>query len=501
MMKRFIKSLGLVLCLIVLIGMSGTTASKAKSKNTIKVTLTVGKTYQLKVTGTKKKIKWHTSNKKVATVSSKGKIKAKKAGKAKIYAKIGKKKLICYLTVKSKKTKKSKNSKANTSTTKKPANTNTTVQPSVTQTPANTVAPIAPVSPTGVPGVTEKPSATVQPDATPISTPQYTDGPQLKQTYHANLSFLTDDWTFARKDEKGYIANTTNGFYCEDSLGNYIANNRYVVQNEEVTIDHPDRYSFKISGLNNMLQNAKDFKTLYIDTDIGLNKNIKCRNLELYIDDKLVKYVEDVENIPAESYYIQIKNIWNPSAIYSSSEKIPIPKNSIEIRCYLDPGQDTGVSYENMIANYSNLKKYIENYDDLKNYVGYEFIGEGIAYEDDQYLYTISTHIDQEDGGWYFMQYDKETKQCKVDLRLASSFFYADVYIKSEDNFWSSSISNIMNITTSNPFGYAENKLSTSSSINTEINQEFQRSLKGWNQLLNERLHMSLKDFGFVSYE
>lgn len=58
-----------------------------------------------------------------------------------------------------------------------------------------------------------------------------------------------------------------------------------------------------------------------------------------------------------------------------------------------------------------------------------------------------------------------------------------------------------MNITTSNPFGYAENKLSTSSSIDTEINQEFQRSLKGWNQLLNERLHMSLKDFGFVSYE
>ena len=84
-MKRFIKSLGLVLCLIVLIGMSGTTASKAKSKNTIKVTLTVGKTYQLKVTGTKKKIKWHTSNKKIATVSSKGKIKAKKAGKAAIY--------------------------------------------------------------------------------------------------------------------------------------------------------------------------------------------------------------------------------------------------------------------------------------------------------------------------------------------------------------------------------------------------------------------------------
>ena len=33
---------------------------KPYSKNTIKVTLTVGKTYQLKVTGTKKKIKWNT---------------------------------------------------------------------------------------------------------------------------------------------------------------------------------------------------------------------------------------------------------------------------------------------------------------------------------------------------------------------------------------------------------------------------------------------------------
>ena len=80
-----------------------------------------------------------------------------------------------------------------------------------------------------------------------------------------------------------------------------------------------------------MLQKQKDFKTLYIDTDIGLNKNIKCRNLELYIDDKLVKYVEDVENIPAESYYIQIKNIWNPSAIYSSSEKIPILRIALKL--------------------------------------------------------------------------------------------------------------------------------------------------------------------------
>ena len=100
MKKRFIKSMSFIFCLVLLVGLSGTTASKAKSKNTIKVTLTVGKTYQLKVTGTKKKIKWNTSNKKIATVSSKGKIKAKKKGKVKITVISGKKKAVCTVKVK-----------------------------------------------------------------------------------------------------------------------------------------------------------------------------------------------------------------------------------------------------------------------------------------------------------------------------------------------------------------------------------------------------------------
>ena len=68
--------------------------------NTTKKTLYVKKTYTLKVVGTKKKAKWSSSNKKVATVSSKGKVTAKKKGTATITAKIGSKKYKCKITVK-----------------------------------------------------------------------------------------------------------------------------------------------------------------------------------------------------------------------------------------------------------------------------------------------------------------------------------------------------------------------------------------------------------------
>lgn len=53
--------------------------------------------------GTKKKVKWSSSKKKIATVTKKGVVKAKKKGTAKIVAKIGKKKYTCKVVVKAKK--------------------------------------------------------------------------------------------------------------------------------------------------------------------------------------------------------------------------------------------------------------------------------------------------------------------------------------------------------------------------------------------------------------
>lgn len=74
-------------------------ASKVKL-NKKKVTLYVGNTTTLKLKGTTQKIKWSSSNKSIATVSSKGKVKAKKAGTATITAKVGKKKYKCKVSVK-----------------------------------------------------------------------------------------------------------------------------------------------------------------------------------------------------------------------------------------------------------------------------------------------------------------------------------------------------------------------------------------------------------------
>ena len=60
-------------------------ASPVISKKAI--TLTVGKSTTLKVKNAKGKIKWKSSNSKIASVSKRGKVIGKKTGKAKITAK------------------------------------------------------------------------------------------------------------------------------------------------------------------------------------------------------------------------------------------------------------------------------------------------------------------------------------------------------------------------------------------------------------------------------
>lgn len=75
-------------------------AAKKVKLNKTKATIYVGKTIQLKVLNNKKGVKWSTSNKKVATVTKKGKVKGIKAGKATITVRISKKKYKCVITVK-----------------------------------------------------------------------------------------------------------------------------------------------------------------------------------------------------------------------------------------------------------------------------------------------------------------------------------------------------------------------------------------------------------------
>lgn len=94
-------SLLLVLGLLTSLVYISTPADAATVKlNKQKLTLYTGGSYTLKVKGTSSKVKWSSSKKSIATVSTKGKVTAIKAGKAKIKAKAGSKKLTCTVTVK-----------------------------------------------------------------------------------------------------------------------------------------------------------------------------------------------------------------------------------------------------------------------------------------------------------------------------------------------------------------------------------------------------------------
>ncbi len=76
-----------------------TNSSYAASISKRSTTIAKGNTYTLKIKGTKKKVKWYSSNKKIATVNSKGKVTAKKKGRATITAKVGKRKYRCSIKV------------------------------------------------------------------------------------------------------------------------------------------------------------------------------------------------------------------------------------------------------------------------------------------------------------------------------------------------------------------------------------------------------------------
>lgn len=113
------RKINLLILTIIIVTFCGSSISEAKSKiNKTNLTLKIGKSYQLKIKGNKNKVKWSSSNKKIVSVTKKGKIKAKKLGKAKIYAKIKKRKLVCSVVVVKKRNTKSKNVDTNLATKK-----------------------------------------------------------------------------------------------------------------------------------------------------------------------------------------------------------------------------------------------------------------------------------------------------------------------------------------------------------------------------------------------
>jgi flavodoxin len=165
-MKKFNwkRILAMAFAMILVVGQLATTtvdvsaATKKKTLNATKVTLTVGNTKKLKVSNIKAgKVTWSSSKKAVATVNKNGKVTAKKAGKTTITATFPGGSLKCKVTV---------TEKASSQT---PATPDTPTEPDTPQTPDTPTEPDAPQTP-DTPIVPETPEVPTEPD-TP-DTPQ-----------------------------------------------------------------------------------------------------------------------------------------------------------------------------------------------------------------------------------------------------------------------------------------------------------------------------------------
>jgi len=85
--------------ILMLQGTGGVEVQAAAKLNRKSILMDTKTNYQLTIKGTKKKVKWSSADTRIASVSKKGRVKAKRVGETVITARYGKKKLTCKITV------------------------------------------------------------------------------------------------------------------------------------------------------------------------------------------------------------------------------------------------------------------------------------------------------------------------------------------------------------------------------------------------------------------
>ena len=221
-MKKIKKVSALLLVFVMAVSVIPQSAFAAKKKVKLSkkaVTVAVGDAVKIQLKNNKKKVKWSiTSGKKNVTLSKKKKtgviINGKKAGKAKVQAKIGKKKYVCKVTVE----------KAATVDNDNPNNGKTTTKPTQVPSQAPTVSQ-QPVPPVITPGVTpfeptasssQTPAPSVEPTPTAsqqpaTSSPEPTIKPEnhYQGLYAESEPFVISSVTF-EKEVTSYSLSYTN---------------------------------------------------------------------------------------------------------------------------------------------------------------------------------------------------------------------------------------------------------------------------------------------------
>lgn len=330
-----------------------------------KAVITVGKTLTLKVKDISKKTKvtWKSKNKKIATVSKKGKVKARKAGTTKITASFryqGKKYVkTCKVTVRKKTTVVVTNAPTKVQTkapTQKPVVTPTATPTQKPGTP--TVTPTA--TPTQKPGVptatpTQKP---VTPTATPTTEPAEPTATATNEPAGPTVTPTADpdEPTATPTAEPTKVPGTpipvedpTKALFLdfEDGTNQYVTGRQ---GEEELTVvegGYNDNYCLKVSNrvknwagpTIDITHNVTDFTTYkieaYVKQTTGSNKTINCK-------------WESMDYAGAMAY-TTVQNVVAPNGTWTKVDATVVA-----------PGDVSKLSLYFEMANYSN-DFYVDN--------------------------------------------------------------------------------------------------------------------------------------------
>lgn len=309
-MKRIKKLSVMLLCCLLLSVIAMPVSASAAKLNKKSISLNVGKTYTLKASGTKGKITWTSSKKSVATVSSKGVVKAKKKGTAVITAKYGKSKLTCKVTVKQPVT----SIKLNKTSATLKKGSSLTLKAAVAPSSANNKAvtwsssnkKVATVSSKGVVKAVGNGNATIAVKAKDGSgkkaTCKITVGTTDTTPTYKKVELTLDNWQdYIEKIEIPYYATNAFGEFDHLEIHYY-----YVVKPEYMPYLDMKKSSViievDITG-NNYYATVDFFNKKYTLSEPVFAENFNTSNIRTFEDTSVIWSGNDINGYP--------KNIWN----------------------------------------------------------------------------------------------------------------------------------------------------------------------------------------------
>lgn len=472
-----------------------------------------------------KNITWKSSDKKIATVSSKGKIVAKKAGKVKIYSTYKGKKYTATITVKNPSIKLNKTELNFTG--REAVTLKATVSPSgetVKWTSSNTS--VAKVSSKG--------------KITPIKSGKTTITAYIKYSGNSKTYKATCSVTVALPGDT--YKNPLSG-----QSGEIIVLNDYISE-KEIIIDVTDvLYGSQANNLaesenpyNEKAGNGFEWRFIFLDVDYlysseGLNDCLWASEIisDMNIYTKNGSYVQvkdiatlnneyeghgiyDVELYP-ESFGTIVFGVLIPNDTGDLLLKVPGSDDSYTWIELTAPDYDDGYDNEyneDVFENVEYLKSYIKRYGST-NSSGNKFIKTVV--EDDSYSHTVGVVYDYSKDCLTFIfggeSYGDESTLC-TSLDFSMSYDSIEEYVEATVLFYtygeldgSAGAYSVIDISNYSEYTYLDFYWANTSTdyIATEDTEDFlndtlQYAFTGWEYLIYRETGLTMSDIGFISY-